>query len=115
MAQLPKNFNVTTTEHASTHLDMDGNLVTAFTQGIDVELEKVDSIGIANLCDVASHTINHILGSTSHVVLFHDGGRLQFSYSHSGQLLELSGKNIAMQFVESTRIMVVRKSSATTK
>ncbi len=111
MPTLPKKFNINTIDGAAMHLDADGKVLTAFTEGLHVELEVIESIGISNLSDVASHTINTILGSTSHVVLFHDGGSLQFSYSHSGKLLELCGQNISMQFLECKQIMVVRKST----
>ncbi len=112
MNDLPKNLHVYTTEDAHTHLDAEGKLKVTYKQGMHIDLEQITSIGIANLCDVASHTINDILGSTSHVVRFHDGGSMRFSYSHSGELMEFSGDDIAISLQESTKIMVIRKPKA---
>jgi hypothetical protein len=110
MIELPKNFSVSTTQDASTHVDANGKLITTYKQGMDIHVDKITSIGIAHLADVASHTVNHILNSTSHVVIFHDGGSVQFAYSHSNELLEFSANNIAIQIDESGKLMVVRKS-----
>jgi hypothetical protein len=112
MSDLPKNLHIYTTEDAHTHLDADGKLKLTYKQGVHIDLEQITSIGIANLFDVASHTINDIWGSTSHVVRFHDGGSVQFSYSHSGELLEFSGNDIAILIQESTKLMVIRKFKA---
>jgi hypothetical protein len=112
MSDLPKNLNVYTTEDAHTHLDAQGKPKVTYQQGVHIDLEQITSIGIANLCDVVSHTVNDILGSTSHVVRFHDGGNMQFSYSHSGELLEFSGDDIAISIQESTKLMVIRKFKA---
>jgi hypothetical protein len=110
MIELPKNFSVSTTQDACTHVDANGKLITTYKQGTDIHVDKITSIGIAHLADVASHTVNHILNSTSHVVIFHDGGSVQFAYSHSNELLEFSANNIAIQIDESGKLMVVRKS-----
>ncbi len=110
MNDLPKNFNAYTTQDAVTHVDANGKLAVTYEEGMHVDLENISAIGIANLCDVTNYIVNHIVGSTSHVVRFKDGSSVQFAYSDSGEHLEFSGNNIAIRVEETTRIMVVAKS-----
>jgi hypothetical protein len=109
MSELPNNFKFHTTQETHTHLDADGKPVHTQKEVFSISVDVVKSIGIAHLEDVVSHDINHVLNSTSHVVRFKDGSDVQFAYSHSGELLEFSSNNIAIQIDESGKLMVIRK------
>lgn len=67
------------------------------TAGIELDLHCVQSVGLDNLCDVQSHTINRIACSTSHVIRFFGGGHVQFAYNDQGQLLEFSGLGVQLR------------------
>lgn len=62
-----------------------------------IDLHQIQSVGLDNLCDVQSHTINRIANSTSHVVRFFGGGHVQFAYNDQGQFLELSGQAVNLR------------------
>ncbi len=111
MIEFPKDFSFYTTQDPVSHIDKNGKLVTTYEEGVHLNVEQISSIGIANLSDVASHTINHILGSTSHVVRFHDGGSAEFAYSHGGELLQFSGRNIAFKITQDAQLMLIRKNA----
>jgi hypothetical protein len=53
------------------------------------KLPVINSVGIANLCEVQEHTITRFMGTQSHVVKFQNGGELRYAYSAQGDLLEL--------------------------
>jgi len=44
-----------------------------------------------------SHQINHIAGSTSHVVHFIGGGRLCYAYNGRGQIIEVSAWHVMVR------------------
>ena len=71
---------------------------------VEVTLPRIVSVGLGNLCEVQSHCINHILGSTSHVVQFVGGGYVQFAYSDRGELLELVGQAVNVRLDAEGRI-----------
>ncbi|WP_426105090.1 hypothetical protein [Massilia sp. TSP1-1-2] len=60
-----------------------------------VELASITTVGVKHLSEVDSHTVNSILGSRSHVVRFINGSVLRYAYNSAGDLLELSGENLA--------------------
>ena len=61
---------------------------------IEGDLTRIASVGIRNLAEVASYNVTHIANSHSHVVRFIDGSLLQYAYTDSGQLLELTAYNL---------------------
>ena len=70
---------------------------------VHIGLHYVQSVGLENLCDVQSHTINRIANSTSHVVRFFGGGHVQFAYNDRGQLLESSGQSVNFRLDENSK------------
>lgn len=62
---------------------------------VTAHLPFLKSVGIADLCEVESHTLHRLLGSVSHGVRFTGGGLLQFACNDRGELLEFSGLRIS--------------------
>jgi hypothetical protein len=62
----------------------------------ELALAHIRSVGIANLAEVKDHYINRIAACTSHVVRFHGGGTVRFSFNDHGELLELSADSVCM-------------------
>ena len=75
----------------------------------NINLKKIAAVGIHNLADVESHTINTIVGSTSHYVRLTGGGEIRFVYNTSGQLIELSAKNVITSVTHNNEIIFMRK------
>ena len=75
----------------------------------NINLKKIAAVGIHNLVDVESHTINTIVGSVSHYVRFAGGGEVRFVYNTSGQLIELSAKNVITSVTHNDEIIFMRK------
>ncbi len=59
--------------------------------GAVVDLPAMRSVGLIDLSEVVSHQTNRVLGSTSHVIRFCNGGHVHFAYNDRGQLLMLEG------------------------
>lgn len=74
-----------------------------------INLKKITAVGIYNLADVENHTINTIVGSVSHYVRFTGGGEVRFVYNTSGQLIELSAKNVITSVTHNNEIIFMRK------
>jgi hypothetical protein len=64
--------------------------------GTQVVMPCIHSVGIDNLCEVISHDINRLLGSTSHVVRLTNGGYLNLAYTSAGEVLVLEGYAIRL-------------------
>ncbi|HEY8099337.1 MAG TPA: hypothetical protein VIF82_01165 [Burkholderiaceae bacterium] len=62
-------------------LDGHGNMV--------CELPFDVTIGIKNIGEVLSHTVNSIVNSHSHVLHFANGGLLRYAYNDAGELIDL--------------------------
>lgn len=73
---------------------------------ICTEMPAITRVGLHNLCEVQSHEITRIVGSTSHTVRFHDGGFVQFAYNDRGALIELSGWHFAARMHKDGTIVV---------
>lgn len=72
-----------------------GHRFTLKGDSICADLSAITAVGVKHLDEVASHTVNNIVGSRSHVIHFVNGAVLQYAYNSAGQLIELSGQNLA--------------------
>lgn len=72
-----------------------GERFTLTAAGICADLTSITAVGIKHVDEVASHIINTIAGSRSHVIRFVNGSLLNFAYNTDGQLIELSAQNLA--------------------
>lgn len=84
-------------------IDADGN--------VSANLSKIRNIGIRNLVDIESHTINDVFGSRSHVIKFKDGGIAKFSYNQIGQLIELGGNQLGLSLTPEGDVIFSSKKS----
>lgn len=86
---------------------IDKNFVQPFSENGNVEIEPrtIKSVGIEHLSDVVEHQITTILGSTSHMVRFINGGRLEFAYNSEGKLIELNSRNLAVKITRDGEIL----------
>lgn len=64
---------------------------------ITLQVEAIASVGIADLAQVQSHQINHIAGSTSHVVRFTGGGWLCYAYNERGEIIDVSAWHVMLR------------------
>ena len=75
----------------------------------NVNLKKIEAVGIHNLADVESHNINTIVGSISHYVRFVGGGEVRFVYNAGGKLIELSATGVITTVSHNNEIVFMRK------
>jgi hypothetical protein len=73
--------------------------------GIWADLSLINAVGIKHLDQVASHIINKIAGSRSHVVHFINGSLLNYAYNSDGQLIELSAQGLACRISRDNEIL----------
>lgn len=59
-----------------------------------MNMRTIRSVGIENLSEVTEHHITTIVGSSSHMVRFANGGTLQYAYNDTGQLIELIAQSL---------------------
>ena len=76
-------------------------------EGADIyaDLASITTIGVKHLDEVASHTVNTIVGSCSHVIQFVNGAILRYAYNSAGQLIELSGHNLACSVSDKNELL----------
>ena len=86
----------------------DSNFVQPFSERGNVEIEPrvIKSVGIEHLPDVVEHQITTILNSTSHMVRFLNGGRLEFAYSSEGKLIELNAHNLIVSVSSNGEVLI---------
>lgn len=85
-----------------------GAAITMGDSGISIDLEKINSVGIKNIIDVETHSINTALGSRSHFIKFYGGGEVQFAYNQAGQLIELSSTNVSLLLTPDNELIFSR-------
>ena len=73
--------------------------------GVCADLSAISTVGVKHLDQVASHTVNTIAGSCSHVIRFVNGALLQYAYNDAGQLIELSGDGLACTITRDNELL----------
>jgi hypothetical protein len=88
--------------------DGNGTRISVSSDGNHVELSlpAITSVGLLGLQEVASHTINRVFGSTSHVVHFVNGGYARLSHTDGGELLEFDGFHVRIEVDKAGRMLV---------
>ena len=61
---------------------------------VQIPLDEIRAVQVADLAQVLDHRIVRIMGSTSHVVRFVGGGELRYVYNSRGQVIELSSYGV---------------------
>jgi hypothetical protein len=94
--------------------DTDGTVTVRFEQGerfaltaagICADLTSITAVGIKHVDEVASHIINTIAGSRSHVIHFINGSLLNYAYNSEGRLIELSARNLACRISRDSELL----------
>ena len=62
----------------------------------EVEIEKVRAVGIADLSEVASHTVLRSREGTTHDLEFVGGSRAEVRYNESGKLRQMMAEGCGM-------------------
>lgn len=75
----------------------------------NINLARIEAVGIHNLADIEAHNITSIVGSISHYVRFIGGGEVMFAYNASGQLIELSATGVITTVSQNNGIVFSRK------
>jgi hypothetical protein len=75
---------------------LDGRHICLRDGDVELMLECVNAVTVADLRWVEQHTITRVFDSVSHFIRFVGGGELRFAFSLEGDLLELSGEHVAM-------------------
>jgi hypothetical protein len=70
-----------------------------------IDFSNISSVGLENICDVEAHFINNVLGSTSHLIKFRNGGEVNFAYNTKGQLVDFFAKNVKLLFDQNHKII----------
>jgi hypothetical protein len=84
-----------------------GECFTLTAAGTCADLILINAVGIKHVDQVASHTINTIAGSRSHVIHFVNGSFLNYAYSSDGQLIELAAQKSRMPHIAGQRMIVL--------
>jgi hypothetical protein len=70
-----------------------------------IDFSNISSVGLENICDVEAHFINNVLGSTSHLIKFRNGGEVNFAYNTKGQLVDFCAKNVQLLFDQNQKVI----------
>ena len=62
----------------------------------EVEIEKLRAVGVADLRELASHTVVQEAGGTTHQLEFTGGGTAEVRYDEAGTLRDLTAENCGM-------------------
>lgn len=64
----------------------------------EVEIENVRAVGIADVRELASHTVLREPAGTTHQLEFTSGGTAEVRYSEAGTLLQVTTKGCGMSW-----------------
>ncbi len=87
---------------------LDGQHICLKDGDVELTLESVNAVTVADLRWVEQHTITRVFDSVSHFIRFVGGGELRFAFSFEGDLLELSGEHVAMSISPDGETLVFR-------
>jgi hypothetical protein len=76
---------------------------------LSLKFDTIKAIGLANLTDVETHSINRAFGSVSHYIKFIGDGEVRFSYNAQGEIMEFTATNAAAQVLNGDTIVLMRK------
>ncbi len=104
----PELVQITVPSEGSVSGTMAGQTIRLAGGDIDIELEYVNAVTVADLRWVEQHAITRVFDSVSHFIRFVGGGELRFAFSFDGNLLELSGEQVAMSISPDGETLVFR-------
>jgi hypothetical protein len=97
---------ITNADGSLTYDTNQGATITTNPDGsVSLDFKRIKNIGLHNIIDVQTHSVNNVLGMVSHFVKFHNGGELRFAYNQTGQLVELSFTSLHVNITDGNRVM----------
>lgn len=72
----------------------------------EVEIEKVRAVGVADLRELASHTVVRDARGTTHELEFTGGDTAQVRYDESGTLLDVTTEGCGMTLTADGRLLL---------
>ena len=109
MSDKPKPIQIRSDGPADVRETAQGVSVSGAKQPVSLHIESIKAIGIENITDVESHSINRVFHSVSHLIKFHGGGEARIAYDLKGELLEFEAKNLDARIEMGERIVLVRR------
>ena len=86
-------------EVAAKHMDPD-------IRAPEVEIENVRAVGVADICELASHTVVREPGCTSHQLEFAGGGTAEVRYTDGGVLLNVTAEGCGMTWTQDGTLLL---------
>lgn len=84
----------------------DGQHICLSRNDIELTLECVQAVTVADLRWVEQHTITRVFDSVSHFIRLVGGGELHFAFSFAGDLLELSAERAEMSITADGQTLI---------
>lgn len=109
MSDQPKPIKVQSAGQLSNRTNPDGSVSLTSKEPVSLHIESIKSVGVENLVDIETHTINRLFNSVSHYIRFFGGGEVRFSYNAEGELLEFTAKNVDAFIANGERVMLRRR------
>ncbi|TFZ05667.1 hypothetical protein EZ313_03105 [Ramlibacter henchirensis] len=72
----------------------------------EVEIENVRAVGVADLRELASHTVVREPGCTTHQLEFVAGGMAEVRYGDAGALLHLTAEGCGMTWAQDGTLLL---------
>lgn len=115
MSDEPKPIKVQSDAPLTKKDNPDGSVSMTSKGSVSMHIDSIRSVGIENLTDVESHTINRVFNSVSHLIKFFGGGEVRFSYNARGEILEFSASNVDAFIANGDRIILKRRPGSADK
>jgi hypothetical protein len=112
MSDKPRPVQIRSDGPADVRETADGVSISGAKQPVALHIESIRGIGIENITDVESHSINRVFNSVSHLIRFYGGGEVRIAYDLKGELLEFEAKNVDARIENGERIVLVRRPAA---
>ena len=93
----------------------DGSVTGTSDKPVHMHMESIKSVGVENLVDIELHTINRVFGSVSHLIKFHGGGEVRFSYNQNGEILEFTASKVDAYIIGGERLVLKRQADGGSK
>lgn len=109
MSDKPKPFQIKSKDTLKFTITPDGRVNAHSDSELQINLDKIQSVGIENIVDIESYAITRIVQSTSHHIKFFGGGEVAMAYSAQGRILDFKTNGVQITISNGDRLMI-RKS-----
>lgn len=110
MSDEPKPIKVQSDAGVTRRENPDGSVSMTSKGPVALHIDTIKSVGLENLTDVESHTINRVFNSVSHLIKFHGGGEVRFSYNARGEILDFTASKVDAFIANGERLVLKRQS-----